>query len=200
MHETDTRASGTRDRDRLSAAIAAGKHGDQDAISYLYSRYSAEVRTYVRGIIRDEYEAEDITQNVFVKLMRILPKYEERAVPFSAWLLRVARNQALDHLRARRMIPCERIRDESDASDVNRELDWSLRSALSTLSAEQRRVVLWRHLVGLSPVEIAEKLGRTEGSIHALHHRGRRAIQSELRAIGAAPSTIGSRTELALAS
>ena len=178
------------DRRHLSGVLERAKAGDTVALSYLYERYAPDVRRYVGSIVRDEYEAEDITQNVFIKLMRILPKYEEREIPFSGWLLRVSRNVALDYLRGRRLIPCEEVRDPSDAGEDRLERNRSLREALMGLSPEQRRVVLWRHLVGLSPVEIADRLGRTEGSIHALHHRGRRAIQTELRATGAAPSTI----------
>src|SRR3712207_9287355 len=62
---------------------------------------------YVRSIVRDEHEAEDITQHVFTKLLTVLPRYEQRDVPFSAWILRVARNVALDHLRSRRPTPTE---------------------------------------------------------------------------------------------
>jgi len=183
---------------RLAVVIAAGKRGDCDAISYLFDRFADDVRRYVSSIVRDEHEAEDITQNVFVKLMRILPKYEERAVPFSAWLMRVARNVALDHLRSRRMIPCEEVRSiEHQVGDDQLERDWSLHAALRSMSAEQRRVVLWRHLGGLSPVEIAERLGRSEGAVHALHHRGRRAIRAELEAMGAAPSTMARRPKAA---
>jgi RNA polymerase sigma-70 factor, ECF subfamily len=50
-------------------------------------------------------------------------------------------------------------------------------------------VLLLRHVVGLSPVEIAERLGRSESSVHGLHHRGRRALQQELRHQGLAPAT-----------
>ena len=88
----------------VSDAIAAGKRGDREAIGYLYDRYADDVLGYVRSIVRDEHEAEDITHNVFIKLMRILPKYEERGIPFAGWLLRVSRNAALDQIRSRRLI------------------------------------------------------------------------------------------------
>jgi RNA polymerase sigma-70 factor, ECF subfamily len=175
---------------KLATAIAAGRAGDPNALQYLYDRYSRDVYGYVCSIVRDEHEAEDIVQNVFMKLMRVLPKYEQRGVPFSAWLFRVARNVALDHMRARRAIPCEEVHErDQHGADGQFERDLCLRDALANLSIEQRRVVLWRHLLGLSPVEIAEALGRTEGSIHALHHRGRRAIQAELRTMQAGPAT-----------
>ena len=57
------------------------------------------------------HEAEDVTQHVFAKLMTVIGKYEPRDVPFSAWILRVARNVAIDHMRQRRAIPCEEVRE-----------------------------------------------------------------------------------------
>src|SRR5215204_4737052 len=73
-------------------AVALAKAGDQEALRFLYLRYADNVYGYVRGIVRDDHEAEDVTQHVFAKLMTILPKYERRSVPFAAWILRVARN------------------------------------------------------------------------------------------------------------
>ena len=185
------------DRQLIARVIEAGGRGDREAIRFLYDRYADDVYGYVYSIMRDAHEAEDVTQNVFIKLMRILPKYEERAAPFCAWLLRVARNVALDHLRAQRMIPCERVHDpDREASDEQIDRVLSLQDAMSALSPDHRSVVMWRHLAGFSPVEIAEHLGRTEGAVHALHHRGRLAVQSELKAMSAGPS---SRSALAAA-
>ena len=61
--------------------------------------------------------------------------------------------------------------------------------ARASLPDEQRVVVILRHVVGLTPAEIADRLGRTEGSIHGLHHPGRRALQRELRNMGSGPCT-----------
>ena len=68
----------------------------------LYLRYSDNVYGYLRSIVRDDSEAEDLTQHVFMKLVTVIVKYNDRGVPFSGWLLRLARNVALDHLRRRR--------------------------------------------------------------------------------------------------
>jgi RNA polymerase sigma-70 factor, ECF subfamily len=175
-------------------AIARAKEGDRDAIRLLYIRYSGNVYGYLRSIVRDEKEAEDLTQHVFMKLMTVILKYEDQGVPFSGWLLRLARNVALDHLRRRRPIPTEEVfatDSQVDLGGEDRARD--LHSALATLPEEQRDVMVMRHVVGLSPQEIAEQMGRSESSIHGLHHRGRRALQQELRRLGSAPSTITSR-------
>ncbi len=171
-------------------AIARAKEGDRDAVRFLYVRYSNNVYGYVRSIVRDEREAEDLTQHVFMKLVTVIVKYDDHGVPFSGWLLRLARNVALDHLRRRQPIPTEEVfaTDTSvDEGALDRARDF--RAALATLPDEQREVVIMRHVVGLSPREIAKRLDRSESSIHGLHHRGRRALQDELRRLGSAPST-----------
>jgi RNA polymerase sigma-70 factor (ECF subfamily) len=179
------------DERTVDRAVARAKEGDREAIRYLYIRYADNVYGYVRSIVRDDYEAEDITQHVFAKLMVVISKYQRRGVPFSAWILRVARNVAMDHMRSSRMTPCEEVRgaDETDDEHVH-ERSRCLQDAFDTLPEEQRSVLMLRHVVGLSPVEIAQRLDRTEGSVHGLHHRGRRALQEELAGMGLAPATV----------
>jgi RNA polymerase sigma-70 factor (ECF subfamily) len=172
----------------VTRAIARAQAGDKDAIHFLYVRFADDVFGYVSSIVHDSHEAEDITQNVFAKLATSIRKYEPRAVPFTAWILRVSRNAALDHLRARRQIPFEEVRtDDEGYEQIASERSRAIRDALWRLPQEQREVLVLRHLVGLSPVEIAGRLGKTEGAIHGLHHRGRSALQLALREMEAAP-------------
>jgi len=178
----------------VSRAVRHAQEGDREALGFLYARYADNVFGYVRSIVHDQHEAEDITQHVFAKLIHVIGKYEEREVPFFAWILRVARNAAVDHLRRRRTIPVEEIRGADDAHEqVGAERINDLREALATLPPDQREVLVLRHFAGLSPTEIAERTGRTEGSVHGLHHRGRRALTAELTSRGAAPATIRTR-------
>lgn len=164
---------------------------DPDVLSALYVRYHRRVQAYVEGIVRDPHQAEDITQQVFAKLPEALRSYEERSSSFSAWILRVARNTALDELRARRRTPTEPLdADEPQYDDdALRDRRAGLHEALAGLPCEQRRVVLMRDLVGLSAPEVARRLGKTEGSIHAMHHRGRICLRRRLGELGLAPAT-----------
>ncbi len=172
----------------VTQAVARAKAGDMSAVHFLYVRFADDVFGYVSSIVHDSHEAEDITQNVFAKLIDIIHKYEPRQVPFAAWILRVSRNAALDNLRARRQIPFEEVRTDDEGDDeLGLERSRALRDALRRLPGEQREVLILRHLVGLSPVEIAQRLGKSEGSIHGLHHRGRSALQLALRELHAAP-------------
>lgn len=176
------------DSSLVREAVARAKQGDHEALHFLYVRYSPEVLRYVRKLVQDDYEAEDITQNVFMKLMSVIVKYEPREVPFAAWILRVARNAALDYLRARRSTPTDEVRIEDDErARVSRERGADLRQALEGLPEEQRDVLILRHIIGLSPVEIASVLGKTESSVHGLHHRGRLSLQGALQDLGATP-------------
>ena len=171
-------------------AIAAAKTGDWDALTYLYSRYSDDVCRFVQSIVRDHHQAEDITQDVFAKLMRAIQKYEEREVPFAAWIMRVARNAALDHVRSRRQIPVDEVWvSENGEEQTSLDCTRALKEALAELLQSQREVLVLRHIGGLSPNEIAERLGKTEASIQGLHHRGRAALKVSLRELGVAPVT-----------
>jgi RNA polymerase sigma-70 factor (ECF subfamily) len=178
-------------RRRVALAVARAKQGDREALRYLYVQYADNVYGYVASIVKDEHEAEDITQFVFAKLMTVLPKYEQRQVPFTSWLLRLAHNAALDHLRRRVPTPVDEVRSSEERANLGPSDDVQVVSqALAALPEDQRTVVVLRHLVGLTPGEIAERLGRSENSIHGLHHRGRRAAQQELRRLECGPVTV----------
>src|SRR5688572_33436824 len=153
----------TKDGEELVlTAVRRAKTGDQDAIRFLYLRYADNVYGYVCSIVRDEHEAEDVTQQIFAKLMTALQRYEPRSVPFSAWILRIAHNAAIDHMRARRAVPCEEVRSpELEDVDLSRERSRDLKSALDKLPPEQRDVIVMRFVLGLSPREIADQIGRS---------------------------------------
>jgi RNA polymerase sigma-70 factor (ECF subfamily) len=185
LARTDTRRATD---DLVHQAVARAKQGDTNALHFLYVRFADDVCAYAQSIVRDAHVAEDITQVVFAKLMKAIHKYERRDVAFAAWLIRVTRNVALDHIRASRQVPVAEVRtsDEGD-EQVDLERALCLREALQRLPADQREVLLLRHVAGLSPPEIAKCLGRSEASIHGLHHRGRRALRAALRELEAAP-------------
>jgi RNA polymerase sigma-70 factor, ECF subfamily len=184
-----TGAAPPHESELVRRAVVALKRGDQSALHFLYVRYADEVRRFVKSIVRDEHEAEDITHDVFARLIRAIRHYEPRDVPFVAWIMRVARNAALDHLRTRRQIPCEEIRaSEEGYEQVGRERSQSLCEAFRRLPQDQRDVLVLRHIAGLSPPEIARRIGKTEGAVHGLHHRGRGTLQAVLRELDATPT------------
>jgi RNA polymerase sigma-70 factor, ECF subfamily len=182
----------------VSLAIVRAQQGDRDALGFLYARYADNVYGYVFSIVRDHHQAEDVTQQVFAKLVRAVGKYEEREVSFLAWIVRVARNVAVDFIRAERHVPVEEVRQADDRGVPWEQLldgrKQEIQDAFAALPQSQREVVILRHFGGFSPSEIAELTGRSEGAIHGLHHRGRRTLAAELanRGIGPATSRAGS--------
>jgi RNA polymerase sigma-70 factor (ECF subfamily) len=178
-------------RGLTAAAVRAAKQGDGDALRYLYLRYADNVFGYVRSIVRDDYDAEDVTQQVFAKLIVVIGRYEQRSMPFSAWILRVAHNAAIDHVRVRRPVPCEEVRGTDTPLDERAtECRRDFCDALEELTEEQRSVLVLRHVLGLAPGEIAVQMGKSEDAIHALHYRGRRALRRSLLERSAAPMAL----------
>jgi RNA polymerase sigma-70 factor, ECF subfamily len=174
----------------VTRAVARAKQGDRAAIRFLYLQYADNVYGYARSIVHNDHDAEDIVQQVFTRMMTAIRTYEQRSVPFSAWLLRIAHNMAIDHMRRRQPALSETEVSERRSVHENSQLRHVLCDALAELPQQQREIVVLRHLAGFSPTEIAQRLGRSEDSIHGLHHRGRRALQAALVHAGAAPSTI----------
>jgi RNA polymerase sigma-70 factor, ECF subfamily len=174
-------------------AIARAREGDRAAAEYCYIRFAGEVQRYVQSIVHEPHDAEDVTHNVFLKLFGCMERYDERIAPFSAWLLRIARNAALDHLRRSRAVPSDELmRRRSAATRRDPDMSATLRDAFETLPDQQRLVLFLRHVLGLSPDEIAHALGRTQASVNGLQHRGRGTLKAALRRAEMTPATVPS--------
>jgi RNA polymerase sigma-70 factor (ECF subfamily) len=169
--------------------VGAARAGDRDAMAELYVLHAPAVHAHVLRVVKDLDDADDVTQQVFAKLVTGLDRYRPGEAPFIVWVLRVARNTAIDHVRRARAIPFDdvhvaRARDEQGAGEVRS----ALRAALALLPQGQRDVLLLTHLVGLSPNEIAAVLGCSVRAVHGLHYRGRAAVRATLTDLGSAPA------------
>jgi RNA polymerase sigma-70 factor (ECF subfamily) len=171
----------------LDEALSRARAGDGAAIAYIYRRFSDNIYGYIRSLVHDDHDAEDLTQQVFAKVIPALATYEQRGAPFSAYLMRVARNLTIDYARRRvRLLAQEH--HETPYEPADRDLGLALIAAIRSLPPAQRQVIVMRHIHGLGPEEIASALGTTESAVNALGHRGRRALQTTLAASGAVPS------------
>ena len=144
---------------------------------------------FVQSIVQNRHDAEDVTHEVFAKLMRAIQKYEEREVPFAAWIVRVARNAALDHVRSRRQIPVEEVWVSDDGQDetsfeLARAQGGSCRAARD--AARGPRTPAYRRAD-------AERDRRTAGKDRGVDPPPRRAaLKVSLHEQGAAPVTAAS--------
>jgi RNA polymerase sigma-70 factor, ECF subfamily len=173
----------------VAAATERAREGDDDALRLLFLLYADNVFGFVLAIVRDEHDAEDITSEVFARLPRALSHYRMSSTPFAAWLLRVARNAALDHLRAQRSVPLAEVHATGATAELQaRERLADLRAALEALPSDQRQVMLLRLVAGLTPAEVAARLDRSVDAVHALQHRARRRLREQLTRAGWAPA------------
>ena len=183
--------------------VAWAQCGDTEAFAALYMRYFDRVYGYLRMSLRDRHEAEDLTQQVFLKALDHLDTYElapDRS--FRPWLFRIARNLLIDHVKKHRPTlledPAEvfdRRRSAvgpADEATVQSTLAWMSDSEVTLfierLPLPQRQVITLHYMIGLSLEEIADVLGRSPGSVRMLDLRARQYLQERLTALGRKPT------------
>jgi len=161
-----------------SALLERAKEYDLEALRQLYDLYSMHIYRYLYHRLGDKYLAEELTAQVFLRMLEAIKGDKAWRVSFSAWLYRIAHNVAVDHFRQRaRERTCsldERITVEKEDPFKALEKKWyreQLRMAINRLTQEQGQVIVLRFLEGFSVAEVARIMGKTEGAVKALQHR-----------------------------
>lgn len=163
--------------------IIQAQEGSADAFGMLYDRYSRTIYRYIASHIDSRLDAEDLTEEIFMRAWNALPKYDERGLPFSAFLFRSARNSLIDYYRQKKVVQALGDYDiESTLEDpqevINSRLeDENLREKLSLLRDDYRTVLALRFLSGLTPDETAVMMERSIGAIRVLQHRALSALK-----------------------
>jgi RNA polymerase sigma-70 factor (ECF subfamily) len=188
------------DTGRLVARLQAG---ERDSFNTLYLRYFDRVYAYLSIALQDAHEAEDATQEVFIRVMQALPGYERRTVPFRAWLFRIVRNDAINRIRQRRRLtpedPDEVVRMTERTGDMPApdSLDWlddqQMLALIEQLPLAQRQVIVLRYMLELRAVEIATVLDRSPEAIRQLHQRAMRFLRQRLAERSQAEGTTSRR-------
>ena len=153
-----------------SMLISRIRGGDQDALAALHDRYAQVVYSVALRVLRDTGQAEDVTQEIFFQLWRNPDSFSAARGSLSTWLLVVARNRAIDHLRQRR--PAEPVDEVVIASTTNLQSEAErsimmqrVRGILGDLPREQQDSLQMAFFDGLSHSEIAEKTGQPLGTV-----------------------------------
>jgi RNA polymerase sigma-70 factor (ECF subfamily) len=188
------------DKDTARLVMKA-QAGDSNAFATIYTRYFERIYGYLKVVVKDRHEAEDVTQQVFMEAMEALPRYRPRAgKPFRAWLFTIVRNQAIKAMRKqRRLEPWDtealnrrRERPISDEAAL-RALEWITDSDMmlfvERLPLAQRQVLMARFLLGMNAKEIAQLLGRTPETVRMQQSRALTFLRERLTAIGRAPES-----------
>jgi RNA polymerase sigma-70 factor (ECF subfamily) len=187
MSRSEVRPSADADAPRceddahLRWALEKARAGDPEGVRALYVRYRGLVRSVALSVLQDSEEAEDVLQTVFERLMTRANRYRPEGGSFEAWLTTVARNAARDQVRRRRPAAMADVADVASGPPApTRLVPPPVQEALAALPPAQARVLVLRHVVGLTPQEIARDLGRSESAVHNLRHRGARALRARL--------------------
>ncbi len=173
--------------DLLAGLARKAKQNDKEAFGRIYDLCVDSVYRFVFYRVGQKEDAEDITEDVFMRAFQAISHYEEREeVPFSAWLFRIAQNRVTDHYRQEARSPVLAIENEIlDGLDMSSEPDpasvaaikQDVWAALGKLTDEQQNVIVLRFYVGLKISEIAAFFGRSETSVKALQHRALRSLK-----------------------
>jgi RNA polymerase sigma-70 factor (ECF subfamily) len=168
--------------------VQRARQHDQEAFAQLYEEYFDKIYRYVALKIGDRTEAEDMTQQVFVKALRSISSFRWKGRPFSAWLFRIAHNLIVDYLRKRSRRAAVPLAEPLPAGDgdpqqaAERRLDID-RLALATrqLTEAQREVISLRFAGELPIAQVARVMGKNEGAVKALQHSAIAALRRALR-------------------
>jgi RNA polymerase sigma-70 factor, ECF subfamily len=170
-------------------AIARAVDGDPEGFSVLYERYVTRIYNYIYYRTGKAAEAEDLTARVFHRALGRIQVYQNKGVPFSAWLYRIAHNLVANWHRdnsRRHEVPLDdhlnlvqRADHPEQALVLNQEME-SLLVVIRKLSPERQQLVILKFVEHLSNAEIAIIMGRSEGAIKSLYHRTLLALRDEI--------------------
>jgi RNA polymerase sigma-70 factor (ECF subfamily) len=196
-------AEAARPPDSDHALVEALRAGDAAALEALMARYSGRVYRLACGILRNEADAEEVAQDVFLTLFRKVDSFEGKSALWT-WIFRVTTNAALARRRGKRLeveVPLEEHLPRFAADghrlgdDSYLEFDWSrtpeeellsgearavVRRAIDTLPEDYRVVLVLRDVEGLSNEEAAEAVGETVACVKSRLHRARMALREQL--------------------
>lgn len=161
--------------------------GDRAAFTELYDRNFDRIYRYIYVKVRNQAEAEDLTQDVFMKALEAIGSYQWRDLPFAAWLFRIAHNRVVDHLRKvskekradLNEVHAVSVEDPVHIAEQHAEVQ-HLRAALERLPEAQREVATLRFVAQLSIAEVAKILGKSEGTVKALQFNATASLRKAL--------------------
>jgi RNA polymerase sigma-70 factor (ECF subfamily) len=177
--------------------VAAAQRGDAVAFRELYARYFDRIAATANGYVRNRHDAEDVAQDVLVRLLRVLPTYRPEAGAFDGWLASIVRNQSLNHVRGRERAQLEgpeemtHLRDAASMrAGTSAELtgfDRDIGPLVEQLPKQQRAVLLLTFGFGLTGKEAADLLGCTPECVRQSRHRALKSLEAQLPRSSTAP-------------
>jgi len=169
------------------SVVCSAQKGDGEAFSLLYEENFDKLYRYMMLRVSDRAEAEDMTQQVFIKAFEALPGYKWSGAPFASWLFRIAHNQVVDWQRKRSKQGKEPLEAatavSTDGPEDYVETKLSIEEVVAAskgLTAAQREVLGLRFGAEMSTAEVAKIVGKSEGAVKALQHAAVSALRQTL--------------------
>jgi RNA polymerase sigma-70 factor (ECF subfamily) len=151
---------------------------DAEAFGELYDRHVVRVYRHIYYLVNSVSEAEDLTGQTFLRAWEAIDRYEHRGVPFVSWLLRIAHNLAVSHLRSHRqgtqlhdrLVDHDTLRNPEKVAEQQVDGE-QVRQAISTLGHDQRQVIILRFVEDLDYREVADIVGKSVAAVRVIQHR-----------------------------
>ena len=172
-------------RAEVVALVARAQAGDAEAFGLLYDRYLDLVYRYVYYRVGTKSLAEDLVSETFLRALRRIGTFEWQGRDFAAWLITIARNLIADHYKSGRfrlevstadMLDADRADEGIESGVLEGITNAVILEAVKKLNDEQQECVVLRFLQGLSVLETAQAMGKSEGAIKALQYRAVRTL------------------------
>jgi RNA polymerase sigma-70 factor (ECF subfamily) len=181
----ERRSESTADVRRL---VERAQAGDRQALEALYLMHFDRIYSYLHMNVGNRHDAEDLTNQTFVKMLEAIDRFEWRKVPLAAWLFRIAHNLAMDHFRAGRRWQPEEEPPEPPGSEAHSAEEEALHALgrrgmldmIQSLSLDQQQVLTLKFGFNFSNGEVATILGKTEGAVKSLQHRALASLQRQM--------------------
>lgn len=164
--------------------VHAAQCGDEQALGQLYDAYVDRIYRYVLYRVSNPEIAEDLTSEVFLRVVEGLPGYQDREIPFVAWLYRIAHSRLVDYYRkSQRQGQHEdiesvhlHVEDDLDNGLIDAYNQEMVQEAMCLLTIEQQQVVHMRFIEGYNLQQSADALGKTVGAVKVMQHRAFEAL------------------------
>jgi RNA polymerase sigma-70 factor (ECF subfamily) len=161
---------------------------DQEAFGELYDRHVVRVYRHLYYMVGNQAEAEDLAAQTFLRAWEAIDRYQVRGAPFVSWLLRIAHNLGVSHLRSKKEssqlhdgIVDDKMRIDPESSYMQTADEELVREAILRLREEQRQVIMLRFIEDLDYREVAEIIGKSVAAIRVIQHRALNALRKQMK-------------------
>jgi len=174
----------------MKELVQKAKNGDREAFGLIYREYFSPIYRFIYFKVGNREEAEDLTQETFIKALNSLKQLEDRGGGFAAWMFRIARNTVIDYFRQKKSLSLDELSSGGlhftdglpslEESAAKSEEIASVFKVLEEIDEETREIVILKYVEGLSYKEISLVVGKTEEAARQASSRGLKKVKEKL--------------------